>query len=484
MCVNRLVQSQSDGNSTFEFFDDFETPFLECHKTNISGGEPAVLCEENAKQIDMWYTSGVEHSIYYGTSTDGITFKTCRTDIPAGHARSTVLKRGDIYYLYCAKIPGDQEIHLFTSKNKINFEHQGLVLDGGRRASAANSFVWVQDERWYMLYESPGWSITLVTSPTPTGFNQGNRTQVLTAPGNGCGNPELARIGSEVIKHNGRYYMFYHRGENWRAHSADLLSWVEEGILWGYDKHDPVRGYSCGDAAVCQFNNRTYIWKSLSTQDFKFGKSKCYMAVAIANMPLRELLSHEVPFSVVKWEDAAPDARGYPKYPDVDIYLARTGKSSIYLNKQYWRTPRDVDIRHAFRPSCPIIFTAYFYDNASDMNAEAHIDVKDLKYEDSVSMGVCTDISRTHYVVSRGGAHSASIVPRKAGWRRFEFIVGDSGTIAKIDGIQVCNYQGMRVSTMGYIGIRGNKEKPMNASIDSVSIRKYADSEPNCCCGR
>ena len=98
------------------------------------------------------------------------------------------------------------------------------------------------------------WAIGLASAATPTGFTAGRSTAnpVMTAPGAGCGNPELARVGSRVLRHRGRYWMLYHRGENWRAWSTDLRTWTQEGVVWGYDRADP-EGYSCGDGALGEF---------------------------------------------------------------------------------------------------------------------------------------------------------------------------------------------------------------------------------------
>lgn len=465
----------SDGDATFELFDDFETPFLEVHRTNIAlGGEPTALCAADADHIDLWYT-GPGNRIHYARSTDGITFDSCVTDIPEGYLRSTVLDRDGVYYLYCAD--HDRDIHLFTSTDCIHFRPHGVALAGGAGGDryVANMFVWVEDDTWHMLYESgrgegpTQWVTCLATASTPTGFSEGRfaGNPVLTSPGAGCGNPELARLGSRVIRYRGRYWLFYHRGENWRAWSTDLRSWVQEGVVWGYDRTDPV-GYSCGDASLCQFRDRTYIWKSLSDQ-----VSDCWMSVAIADMPLVELLARGVPVSAAKWEDAWPDG-GYPRYPDIDTALARTGRSSAFLSKQYWREPRGVAIRHRHRPTGPVVVTVWLHDDAATTPARGCIAIEDIGDANRVSVGVDTDVSVTHWTVAGDGRSAISSVPRAAGWHQIEFHVHDHGTEARIDGTHGGLDAAITPATMGSVVVWSDGDRPLNASIDSVTIRKYA----------
>ncbi|MFC1526158.1 DUF2341 domain-containing protein [Candidatus Latescibacterota bacterium] len=471
--------SASDGCSTFEFFDDFETQLLEVHRTNIDfGGEPAALCEEGADHIDMWYT-GPGNRIHYASSTDGIGFDTCPTDIPEGYLRCTVLKEDGIYYLYCAA--ADRDIHLFTSRDRTHFEPRGVALAGGAGPDrfVANTFVWVEGGVWHMLYEAgrdegpSQWVTCLATARTPTGFSEGRWADnpVLTSPGPGCGNPELARHGSRVIREGGRYWLFYHRGENWRAWSADLHTWVQEGVVWGYDRTDPV-GFSCGDASLCQFRDRTYMWKSLSDQ-----VSRCYMAVAVADMPMKEFVARDVPISAARWEDACPDG-GYSRYPDIDIHLARTGSSSIYLNKQYWRQSRGVAMRHPHRPTGPVTVTVWLHDDGASTPARAHVAVGGQSDAVQIAVGVDTAVSGTHYAVTCAGRSAPSSVPRRRGWHEVELTVHDDGSEAAIDGAVVGMDEILRTRTMGHVELRADRDAPWDASVDSVRIRKHSASEP------
>jgi len=468
----------SNGDDTFAFFDDFETALLKIAPTNIPlGGEPAAFCEEDADHIDLWY-SGPGNVIHYAASTDGITFDSCPTDIPAGFLRSTVLKVDGLYYLYCAD--NDHHIHLFTSDDKVHFTPQGVALAGNAAGDlyVANMFVWVEDGAWYMLYEAmregqDKFVICLATSASPTGFSSGRDpgNPIMTAPGAGCGNPELARIGSRVLRLGGKYYLFYHRLETWRAWSTDLHGWTEEGVVWGYDRTDHV-GFSCGDASVCQFRNRTYIWKSLSDQ-----VARCWMVVAIADMPLHELLVRDVPLSAGKWEDTFPDG-GYHTFPDIDTTRAHTGKSAIFMKKQYWRDPRPVAISHRFRPSGPIVFTAWFHDDGSSIDAQSYVAIRDTEQANPVWLGVNTTVSATHYVTCCDGNVMASPVERQAGWHKFEFIVREAGTEVSIDGHFIGKALAMNTASMGSIALWNSKDMPMNASIDTITIRQFSELDP------
>ncbi|MEW6754285.1 MAG: hypothetical protein AB1505_25375 [Candidatus Latescibacterota bacterium] len=456
-----------------EFHDGFETPCREVHRTSIaSGGEPAALCAEGADHIDLWYT-GPGNRVHYGRSEDGISFDSRPTDLPAGCLRSAVLERDGVYYLYCAD--RDCRIHLFTSRDRVHFAPQGVALSAGAGGDlyVANAFAWVEGDTWHLLYEAgrdPGpsqWAICLATAPTPTGFSGGRcaGNPVLTAPGPGCGNPELARLGSEVIRHRGRYWMLYHRGENWRAWSTDLRSWTQEGVLWGYDRSDRA-GYSCGDASMCQFRGRTYLWKSLSDQ-----VSECWMSVALADMPLAELLDRDVPVSALRWEDAAPDG-GYPRFADADPTRARTGKSSLYLGKQYWREPRGVAMRHPCRPGVPVEVCVWYHDDARAEPTRGRVGVAHVDDTATVAIGIDTDVSATHYLRSGRGRPAATAVPRAPGWHEFRFLVGRDGTEVWVDGTRTGLSAAVCAETLGSVVLCSDAERPLRGSVDSVTIRR------------
>ncbi|MFH1567403.1 MAG: hypothetical protein ABIL09_05325 [Gemmatimonadota bacterium] len=469
------VREEPQGEEACVFYEDFETPLLEVHRTSIDfGGEPAALCGEGADHIDLWYT-GPGNRIHHARSLDGIAFESRPTDLPEGLLRSTVLEEGGLYYLYGAA--RDRSIHLYTSRDGVHFEAGGVALAGGqgRDRYVANSFVWVEDGLWHMLYEAghdegpSRWDICLATAATPTGFSSGRHpgNPVLVAPGGGCGNPELARIGSRVLRQGGRYWLLYHRGENWRAHSADLHSWTQEGVAWGYDRADPV-GYSCGDASVCQFRGRTYIWKSVSDQ-----VSRCWMSVAIADLPLREYLATRVPVSAARWEDPSPDG-GYPRYPDMDTTLARTGRSSVFLKKPYWREPRGVAMGHRYRPDGPVVVSAWLHDGGPGPAGEAHVGLRDVAGAGEVRAGIDTAVSGACYMVTVDGRAVASPVARTRGWHEVAFAVQEGGTEISIDGACAGRDGAVGAGTMGWVTFGSRAVTPADVSLDTVTIRRLA----------
>jgi len=201
------------------------------------------------------------------------------------------------------------------------------------------------------------------------------------------------------------------------------------------------------------------------------------MAVAIADMPLREYLATDVPVSAARWEDASPDG-GYPRYPDVDTTLARTGRSSVFLNKPYWREPRGVAVKHRHRPGHPAVVTAWLHDGGMGTGGQAHVGLRDTGDGREVRAGIDTAVSRTHYAVTCDGETSASIVPRTRGWHEVAFVVQDTGTEVSIDQVRVGLDATIQTATMGWVAFGSSREMAMDVSIDSVTIRQHARPEP------
>lgn len=284
----------------------FANRFIDAHIRNITSAavdemaaEPTALLSDDGNQIDLWYM--IDNQICYSYSIDGINYSNpLPTTIPLGYIRNHVVKYNGVYYHYATEHPTATSFHLFTSTDKIHYTDQGVVLAVGAGGTwddtiLGNVFVWQESGDWKMLYEARGatfpWEIGLATATAPEGpWTKSVSNPVLTDIDQGCGNAELPRVNNEVIKHDGKYYMYFHHGTTGsngnirRAYSTDLVTWVDEGILW--DNREIVAGRTNVDHCLVQFKGKTYMFYSVLDQ-----VSKSYLNVAIDNRTLAELLA-------------------------------------------------------------------------------------------------------------------------------------------------------------------------------------------------
>lgn len=254
-------------------------------------GEPTVITTPD--QIDIWF--GGPTGYMYSSSTDGINYTTpVSTDIPSGMFRGHIFQIGSIYYMYVTGNT-DMTVYLYTSTDKIHFTPQGQVLtiSTGNQWDAShigNTFVWVEGTTWYMLYEAYGpsstWQIGLATSNDGLNWVRDSKNPVLSVLG--AGNPELARLGSTILKYNGKYYMYYHvQPDVYRANSTDLHKWFLEGKIDG-NQHTPtynnINNY--GDATLGEFKGKTYLWYGPTNQ-----VNDALINVAVDNRSFSTMLS-------------------------------------------------------------------------------------------------------------------------------------------------------------------------------------------------
>lgn len=278
----------------------FKDDFLENILTPESiYGEPTALVSDDGNQIDLWCF--VTDRLYYTYSTDGLTFASpVVIDIPVSYKRSHILKYNDVYYMYASD--DDQSIRLFTSSNKINFSDQGEVLTKSvgdwDSLNVANSFVWQENDgaNWYMMYDGQNggasvWQTGLATASAPEGpWTKYGTTPVIpeTATPNGAWQPEMARVNNEVIKHNGKYYIYYSNaliGKIKRAYSDDLITWTLEGICEDIKVvHAGMVSY--GDECLVEFKGKSYLFFNPTNQ-----VDTAHIDCAIDNRPLAAMLA-------------------------------------------------------------------------------------------------------------------------------------------------------------------------------------------------
>lgn len=266
----------------------------------LPGAEPTALVSEDEEQLDLW-ASGSAGAIGYSFSTDGLTFsEPVATDIPSGWMTSHIMKYEGVYYLFAAN-ETYTSIHRFHGTDKIHFTDDGEVIGLGLEAdpdtrNVANSFVWVENGIWYIIYEARPitpiiWGICLATSNDGLTFTKYVGNPVITAEFTGAGNPEMPRVNNQLIKYNNKYFCYYHTGETEvptfirRAWSYDLHTWNYEGDTLNTRISD-APNWTNGDQCLCQFKGKSYLFYTNSNQH---GTSN--IDVGIDNRPLIELLS-------------------------------------------------------------------------------------------------------------------------------------------------------------------------------------------------
>jgi len=174
----------------------------------------------------------------YATSPDGLTW----TRWPGNPLTSegwvedmSVVKRGDTYYMFAEG--RDDVAHLLTSTDRVHWQEQGNLdirqVDGrpisaGPRGTPA---VWVENGTWWLFYEREDLAVFAATSKDLKAWTNVTDEPVLAR------GPEAydryAVAVDQIIRHQGRYYAYYHASalKGWGewstclAVSEDLVHW-------------------------------------------------------------------------------------------------------------------------------------------------------------------------------------------------------------------------------------------------------------------
>lgn len=195
----------------------------------------------------LWYTGykGTDTVIKYlgyATSTDGINWKRYQ-DSPIYNTRWTedvnVFKIDGKYHMYAE---GRNDIsHLMLSDDGIHWQDQGdlkITTTKGDTVPApyGTPSAFVEDGKWYLFYERNDEAVWLATSTDKINWKNVSDEPVLK-PG-----PEKYDLGAiavnQIIKHKGKYYLYYHANADlgWRSNdeggwnsnaamSTDLIHW-------------------------------------------------------------------------------------------------------------------------------------------------------------------------------------------------------------------------------------------------------------------
>ncbi len=196
----------------------------------------------------MWYTGyrGEDSDtkfLGYATSADGINWSRYSEE-PIFNEKWTedmfVIKHGGTYYMYAE---GENDVaHLMTSADGIRWQEQGdLVILDTRGEPIPPPYgtpvAWIENEKWYLFYERNDNGIWLATSEDHiTWKNVQDQAVILKGPE---AYDEGAVAANQVIKENGKYYLYYHGSSNpdwanpdsnalWTssvAVSTDLVHW-------------------------------------------------------------------------------------------------------------------------------------------------------------------------------------------------------------------------------------------------------------------
>ena len=184
-------------------------------------------------EYKMWYTGYTEDSepmyLGYATSDDGINWSRY-SDEPIFNGKWTedmfVFKDGGKYYMYAE---GTHDIaHLLTSADGVNWEEQGdlVILETSGEpipGPYGTPAVWIEDEIWYLFYERNDLGIWLATSEDKkTWMNVQDEPVIMMGPE---AYDEGAVAANQVVKHEGKYYLYYHGSSNpdWADPNANAL---------------------------------------------------------------------------------------------------------------------------------------------------------------------------------------------------------------------------------------------------------------------
>ena len=151
-----------------------------------------------------------------------------------------VVKHDGVYYMFAEG--RDDIAHLLTSSDRRHWKHVGRVwmsdLTNGEPIPAGpygTPTVWIENGIWYLFYERRDAGVWLATSRDRQVWTNVQDDPVLR---NGPEPYDLHAVAmNQVIKHDGRYYAYYHGSAHvpWRdwntniATSIDLIHWTKYG---------------------------------------------------------------------------------------------------------------------------------------------------------------------------------------------------------------------------------------------------------------
>jgi hypothetical protein len=251
---NPAALAVSDGEKTFDFFDDFNDGIWTKYPGNPLNftfgsaegtGEPSLTYENDL--FKLWYPGS--HGLDYATSKDGFTWTTygrnpvLPDESEAGRRinRAFVMKHGDTYYLFGVKrenansVPDNimptvpSELWRWTSKDGIHWSDDRIVMTADQpweRLSLSNVSVLVDpDGTWKMLYtQAAGGDDCFGLAVSQDGIRWTKYEGNPVMKGFYGGDPFVARIGDT-------YYVWHSQAYETgllisAASSKDMIHWT------------------------------------------------------------------------------------------------------------------------------------------------------------------------------------------------------------------------------------------------------------------
>lgn len=242
-----------------------------------------ILKEDSFK---LWYTGfrndDDTSTLYlgYATSADGIHWQRYAGN-PIFTGRWTedmnVFKLDGKYYMYAE---GRHDIsHLLISDDGIHWGDQGdLKITNTKGDTLPGPYgtpsVYVEDGKWYLFYEVSDAAVWIATSTDKIHFKNISDEPVLK-PG-----PELYDLGAiavnQVVKHNGKYYLYYHASADpgwqskagaWNSNAAmstDLIHWTKypHNPLVDGDHSSPITVYDGKKMRLYTMHPEVWMYES------------------------------------------------------------------------------------------------------------------------------------------------------------------------------------------------------------------------------
>ena len=212
----------------------------------------------------LWYTGyndarSDSKFLGYATSPDGLVWTRWPGNplTKAGWVEDmTVVKHGGTYYMF-AEGRGDIA-HLLTSTDRVTWREQGdldIRQVGGRPIAPGprgTPTVWIEGDTWWLFYEREDLAVFAATSKDLKVWTNVTDEPVLARGPEAYDRYAVAM--DQIIKHQGRYYAYYHASalKDWAewstclAVSDDLVHWKKYPANPVIPVNPTMRGASSG----------------------------------------------------------------------------------------------------------------------------------------------------------------------------------------------------------------------------------------------
>ena len=321
----------SSGESVFPFWDDFADRFdTVWHRYSTTVGvfttndypstnclEPNVLYEADSqllsvptttKVFKMWYHHAYDdwaiNNLGYAESLDGITWTEGPDATLLGNYVCTFVTKIVSTYYFSGK-DDSNHIDIYSSPDGMIWTiFKNNALSAGAYPlwdsdNFGNTYIWKEGSSWFMLYEAKSvamsvWNTGLATSSDGLTWTKYGSNPVL-------GNNSFEFSGPFLYKDpNGTYYCWGHSGnattkpsDFYRYHSADLHTWIRDGIGNTYSRKYAFEGAGLSaaqvaDCSIVEANGNTYFF--YATQCNQTFEGPRYICLAIYGNSMENLV--------------------------------------------------------------------------------------------------------------------------------------------------------------------------------------------------